>query len=56
MERRGRNQRLNINDHVFQILINSLDLATKLDQFECNLGLEIVFHPNISLYSFRFHF
>ena len=55
MERQGRNQLLNINDRVFQILMKTLDPATKLDQFERNLGLGIVFLPNLSLYSLRFH-
>ena len=56
MERRGRNRRLNINNRVFLILMKSLDLVTKLDQFERNLGLGIVFHTNLSSYSFMFHF
>ena len=56
MERRGRNRRLNINDRVFRILMKSLDLETKLDQFKHNLGLGIVFHPNLSSYNLGFHF
>ena len=47
---------MNINDRVFRILMKSFDPVTKLDQFEGNLGLGIVFHPNLSSYSFRFHF
>ena len=56
MERRGRNRRLNINDCIFQILMKSLDPVTELDQFERNLELGIMFHPNLSSYNIRFHF
>ena len=56
MERQGRNRRLNSNDRVFQIWMKSLDPVTKLDQFELNLGLRIMFHHNLSFdfHDFRF--
>ena len=56
VKRRGRNWRLNINHRVFQILMNSLYPTTKLEQFKLNLGLRIVFQPNVSSYSFIFYF
>ena len=56
IERIGRNQRLNINDHVFEVKMKSLESGNKLDQVERNLGLGIMFHPNLHLYSFRFQF
>ena len=41
---------------ISEFFMKSLESGEKLDQFERNLGLGIVFHPNLSFYSFRFHF